>query len=566
MLQIISRKFFKSTEKKFLHITPCKEVIYSNISLWEKIETSIFTIEPVHNHREINTYIISFDNKIERQSGGTSIVSTGVEEIVKDIVVCLSFYFKGVFMTDVNYLKELLRDKSDVGERDLPIQMLPSVLGKELGGRRRSNVEEFCAFIDSLIYLKRKDYIKIIKAIRQQYNSMLLLNVNKDLAYTSMVTVGESLAQSFDSYEVIWQDCDEKLVKGLNPILEDIDSSSADMIKAKFMEHMHPKLSLRYRNYYLDKLDDEYFMEDAIGVKMPCPKAKLLACIKSTYNIRSKYVHNLKGLPNEIIWSQIGEVMVVDGEFAMSFEGLVRMNRFVIMKTIESMESIEREEINYFDELPGMMRVQWAPQYRIHNEKGYTIDSANEYLSGLLQIFESIFYNEKVGVPNLDKVCNEITKLLKGINGSIEKKIPLVVFLKIYNKYFPDENRMNGKILAICNSVMKVPSIQTIAYFVMYEGQIEYEIDDIQRVFDEYMQDKYKKKAFKVPKTVETVIACLLVNHYLESEQKEAYMTELKRLIAEHPGNEYLIGLYRDVQKNEEMKEVDARKVFGIEK
>lgn len=565
MLQIIGGKFFRSQEEKYLHITPCKEVIYSNICFLDKIETSIFTIEPVHIHREINTYIISFNNKIEKQPGG-GIISTGEAEIATDILVCLTFYFNGIFMKDINYLKELLRERDNVtGEKNTSRQMLPSILKVEIGGRNRTDIEGFGQFIDTLCKLKRTSYEQVMKAIRQYYNSILLLNVNKDLAYTSLVTIGESLAQEVDGYESEWEDCDIKLAQGLNPILERLAEGDRNAIKSELLKHMHTKLAARYHDYFMSKIDDSYFIENAIGVGKPCVKGQLSRAIKNAYSVRSKYVHELRCLPKEIQWQYVGEICSTEKGITLTFEGLVRLNRFVILKTIETMESVEKEDINYFKLLPGVINVAIAPQYWIWKDAGYNIQSADDYLEGFFQVLEPGYFGKEVNLPDLDVICEKIKDILKGMNGDSKKKIPLVVFLMMYNKLRPKEGRVCGKISRICEEVMGIPDIQTIAYYLFFEGELPSDISILEELFDDYMKKKYTKSKFRFPKALEAEISCLILNTYLENKEVEKYHERLKDLIGEYPGNQYLVGILKQFEESKEILEVEVKKIFGID-
>ena len=96
MLQIISGKFFKNTTEESLHITPYSDIIYSNINIANTIETDLFTIEPIYTNKEINTYLIRYENKIEKQNNPkVELNSVGHYQIVNDILVCLTFWFKG---------------------------------------------------------------------------------------------------------------------------------------------------------------------------------------------------------------------------------------------------------------------------------------------------------------------------------------------------------------------------------------------------------------------------------------------------------------------------------------
>jgi len=369
MLQVISKKFFKSDN---YHKTEVKTIIYSNVNLFHKVETTIATLEPIETYNGITSYLLKFENVLEVQSDSRfQLVSVGQGEVIEDLLACFSFYFNGIFESDKNFIENLIRnEQQNICDRSIPQKLLPEIFKRNMYiGEDKS--EEFNNFINNLIGLPNEKYMKVIASIKQVKDAIITINYNLELAYTMIVAAVESLATEFDNYDSQWNDCliQKNRRKKLDSIMKSIDNCYADEIRNIIIEDTHAKLGMRYKMFILKYISDKYY-EERVGEDISkCKESLLERAIKNSYQLRSSYIHALESMPNIIKHSGNSEVYRSnEGEF-FTFNGIVRITKFVIKELIYSEEKLEMENIDYLNRLPGTMEAILALEYWMYKEE-----------------------------------------------------------------------------------------------------------------------------------------------------------------------------------------------------
>ncbi len=568
ILQIISQKFFKTTYGDDIYITPYTYVVYSNILITENINTSIFSVEPIDMYKTINTYLVKFENKLEKQKGSPAqIVSMGKDEIINDIIACMSLFFMGVFTTDKNYLHNLIINiGNEKDTRESSQKLVPYIFDKnKFESINEENIDEFIKFIDKIILLKRSDYKKVIEVIRQFYKVLLLINVNIDLAYSTLVAGIESLASEFDNYETHWQDIDGNLRKDIEDILEEIEAEKSILIKQAIIKNTHSKLKHRYCKYCENIIDDDYFTEYIINKSNSAKKSDLICAIKNSYDTRSKYVHTFKKIGIEITIFAYREICYINRKPHITLNGLVRLSRYIILKTIYSLEDIETEKIDYFKELPGCIDLtldNMDPNMWLYNEKNYNLDTSLKYLNGLVSHICSFWMGYDKGILPLKSVCDKIEILLKGLNGNMDKRKNLIMFYLIYNKLlniygeeYTSDNYEN--IIKNNKEIIDDLDLKNLVYYLLFKDVKDISVEEKEKIYNIYIGDKYKKNKIELPTMLENDILVDILNDCVYKNNDIKYEQYLRKLIEENPGSEYLINILKTYYKNKKLYKVE---------
>lgn len=525
-------------------------------------------MEPIYTHQTINTYLVKFENKLEKQTGSSvQLCSIGHNEIIDDIVSCLSLFFMGVFTTNKDYLHNLILNEDENSNiLASPKEIAPYIFDKEkYKSMDEECINKFIEFIDEIILLSRDDYKKIIEVIRQFYKVLLLINVNIDLAYATLVACIESLASKFDNYETHWEDIDNKLKEDLEKIFEELDDDKSSLIKQVIIENSHSKLKYRYCKYCENIINNDYFTEYIINKENSAKKSDLIRAIKNSYDLRSKYVHTFKKIKKEIKIFSAREICYINTEPYITLNGLVRLCRYIILKTIYGLSPIETEEINYLDELPGFIELtldNMSPNMWLHDKNKYTLRTSLKYLNGLISHICSFWLGYDKQLLPLNNICDKIEKLLKGLSGNSENKKNLIMFYLIYNKLLNiyGQAYTSDKYEDIINQNKEIIDnldLKSLTYYLLFENEKDISVEEKEKIYNRYISEKYKKNKMKLPTILENHILVDILNDCVDKENIKKYEEYLKKLIGENPGSEYLINILEYYHKNKKLSKIE---------
>lgn len=549
MLQIITDKFFSS---EHIHNTERKVIVYSNMEIDGIITTKIGSLEPIDKFSTTSTYIFTYNNRMENNGPGP--VAVGDAQIIDDFLALCSFWFQGIFSTDKNLIEYLTRDKKEnsINEQHLPKDIIPLIFTKR-SIFNSLKFEHFSDFFNTVINLKRSTYKQIIKTIRQYRDALLTINSNLELSYTMFVASVESLSGSFSDYTSNWNDVDQVLRESLDEILVTLEPEIANDIKDRIIENSHLKIARRYTEFSISNISDTFFLEDAVEIKSPCRKSQISRAIKNSYQIRSKYVHSLKELPN--IFSLTGniEVFKEGKDLYFTFAGLSRFVREVIISFINKQESVISEKINYLDELPNLISLPVSSSDWIHHAQNYNVKNSKEYFNALLvELVPSL----TLGKPLIDltKVCDAILKLIKGVTK--EQKVPISAFYILSNIFLKEEYRHSyfENFLEEYSETIKILATENIILHLLLNMDFPWDTTDIYDIYKQYDKKRFQQNQIVLPQIIETCLLIELANCYLREGNESMYKEIIQKAVYEYPGNKLLIMHYRNIENNIKQK------------
>ncbi|MCS1384880.1 hypothetical protein NXZ75_22260 [Lysinibacillus sphaericus] len=549
MLQIITDKFFSS---EHIHNTERKVIVYSNMDINGIVATKIGTLEPIDKFSTTPTYLFTYNNRMENNGPGP--VAIGDAQIIDDFLAMCSFWFQGIFSTDKNLIKYLTRDKKEnsINEQHLPKDIIPLIFTKRRIFNKLKN-EQFSDFFNAVINLKRSTYKQIIKTIRQYRDALLTINSNLELSYTMFVASVESLSGQFSDYTSNWNDVDKVLKESLDEILATLEPEIANDIKNRIIENSHLKIARRYTEFSISNISDSFFLEDARGIKYPCRKSQISSAIKNSYQIRSKYVHSLKELPNIFSLSGDLEVFKEGKDLYFTLAGLSRFIREVIISFIYKQEPVISEKIDYSGEIPNTISLPMSPSLWINNAQNYNVKNSKEYFNALLvELVPSL----TLGKPLIDltEVCDAIIKLIKGV--SKEQKVPMSAFYIIYNMFLKEEYRHSNSenFLEEYTETTDILATENIILHLLFNFDFPWNTTDIYDSYKRYDEKRFQKNQIVLPQIIETCLLIELANCYLNEGNEIMYKEIILKAVYEHPGNKQLIMHYRNIESNIKQK------------
>jgi hypothetical protein len=536
MLQIISGKFFK-TEEVFK--TPSKAVIYSNYFWNQSIETCVGTLEPIDTYSEIKTYIFHYTNQIEKDSHqkGFQLVKVGDPVIVQQFMLICSFGLQAIFSTDRDEVEKLCRRNSKhLTERYQPSDFLQRFFETKINGIQ-TDVGVFIEIIKRIIGLKRDTYKAVINGLYNLFNSFSNLTTNIESSYSSLVYCLESFSQSFDGFLPEWEDYNQNIRQNLEGIFEEINVDAANEIKAILLENANLRLQKRFVEFVKHNVSNDYFVEEAYEIKSPLKKSELRQVLLNAYDLRSKFVHELKPLLKHLTLPDInkGEVFTWEHNVYITYNGLTRLTLHVIKNFIYDQEYLEKEEYDWRSDLPGSIDFYLSPEYWIGIKENFT---PKRYLEGLIRLIVNSLHTGELKIPNMDSVLELIEET---INTTKKKnKHPMLVFYLIFNDFLLKENKRNKyeKILSVNKDLLKECSIENMVLSLFNDEYWIWEAENCEEIFKKYQKKKYMLKNISLPLTVEVSIIISIANLFFNANKIERYKELLNDCLYELSGNQ----------------------------
>lgn len=555
MLQIISGKFFKTED---LHIHDRKGELFSNYSWTSPIETSIGVFEPVDIQGEITTYVFNYKNKIEK---GSMLVRVGDSEIMNQFKLIFSFFFQCFSDPDSNAVELYCRKvKRNMNDQLLPNEFAGRTFDSKILGDIQE-VNEFNEFFSKIIGLERIKYKKLIQCLNAYNNSLLALNYNYEIAYSLLVYCLESLSQSFDGYEPIWDDYDQKIKPKLDVIFSSFDQDKVDNIKSLLLKNSHLKLGKRFSDFITSNVKDSFFLEEASLITAPLKKSELNKVLTNAYDIRSKYVHALESIMEQLKIPDIGsnDVYFWKNNPYLTYKGLLRLTRHVIKSYFESQEFLEKEEYNWYPELPGFVDVALSEEYWIGKTGGFTQEYATSKLNGYLrQLQKAILHNTSF---------NDLSDLML----IYEKEIPIskkpykeqmFATYVLYNLSLVEDSRLPNYEKTTEKFEEVIMNVQTIEALLVYiltnsDENLPWNSSECEAIFKKYEKKKFNPTAINIPRYIELILIFKIANLFLEEENYNKYEEWLNKSILDSSGNFQLQQVLLEIKANKKQVDID---------
>lgn len=369
-------------------------------------------------------------------------LATGGSELLDDAATVFAFAADVTCARPLSLVERAVPTNLDSRRQHGPSSMLhrtfdPRVVLSD------TDIEGVRDFSTKLLALHRPHFEAAMRAIRTVVDATFLVAEDPSLAYTLLVATLESLAQhaTAPEQERNWDTYDSRKRKILDDALVELDleEDQADRIREAVLEADQLSLSRRFRTFTLDHIRPSFYREEAGEALRPIRAHDLPHALKVAYRLRSRNVHELRTLAPEL-WAipDRADTLRFEGRPVLSLEGLTRLARHVITNFVDRSPNDLDTSFNYREQLPGVVRMQLAPQYWIAQAEGFNPESAPNYLQGLLEILLSPDPGKQL--PDLAAVLEKIEELLPGENNP-DRRRPMVAIYVLWNLLLAPEHR-----------------------------------------------------------------------------------------------------------------------------
>lgn len=513
MLQINTGKLFANG---FGRTNLLRGVLYSNMGLMisDDIQTLAGTLRNTGGQNS-NAIVYELEERIEESIASAGVlVSHGVDPFLHDFAAVASFALNITMSPNSNLVNRLTGGERSLASYALPSKYLRRCFDKDIF-LKADEAAHFKTFIEQLLGLERKTFLSVMRAIKTYVTGVHRIADDLSLSYTLMVTAIESLAQSFDGHLTTWDDVNLKKREPIDQILERVEGSIANEIRETIRSVEHLSLRNRYCGFVLSNIDSNFYRTNDALQPNSVARCDLTEALKNAYEIRSKYVHRLLVLPDEIkLPFDYREVVHPKRKPTLTLQGMARVTRYVIKSFVEKSPKVDREIYDYRLEEAGVTMVRLAPEYWLAKPLK-DASGILERLEGFLEQLVFVFLNVKDAVlTDITPVLSDIERLMQ--QSKMRYKPPMLLLHLLFNNIVTPAQQVNGWV-DFSNKhkhVLKGDTAEQLICLTIIKKTEIWSIETHQVLYEEYFKQRSQKSGFRAPQYFEAAASLELAERY----------------------------------------------------
>lgn len=544
MLQINTGKLFTRGVGRTNRL---RGVLYSNLYLRdEPIVTGAGTLLGTSALRDSLSLVYELDERIEEEAVGPGVlISHGIDPFLVDFSAVTSFGFDAVVSPDSALVERLLSAKPSLASYAPPREFLARTFKDRIWITPEESAD-FIAFVSALLALDRRTFLAAMRAIRTYVAGVHRLLDDLGVAYTLMVSAIELLAQEFDGYESGWNDVDERKRKLVDAALSRASAQTGKRVREAIVSAEHVLLSRRYRAFVKAHLDERYFRSLSKDSGTPIAAYEIDEAIRGAYALRSKYLHNLRALPDSLSHPfGHSEVTYVERKAVLTFQGLARLTRAVIREFVARGRKVEFEEYRYRHEEAGIRVMEMASQYWVANPL-QKADHAKKRLEGFLSELASVMSDHKgAALTDLRPMLSDIERMMP--RASARNKPAMFAVYLLFNLVVAIEQRMPSfdAFVDKHHKVFDRPSVEGLVALTLLDRISDWPLEVHRQQLDVYFEIRATSKGLHAPRSFDAAICLALAERYREMRDFDQMRLMISKAVESLPGNLALVELER---------------------
>ncbi|HEV2517198.1 MAG TPA: hypothetical protein VGV07_18235 [Devosia sp.] len=552
MLQISTGKFFGPSEvEETLH----RGTFFTNYRIYDRksYETACGRLMPSAPWSKLITLTCETTERLAKTNpdGSQSIlISIGSNHMLSDFAAITSFALNITCTLDPDLTRRLVSPNS-IGPSgaNAPQSYLKRMFDTEVPAKA-SDDAVLGDLVSKLMALDRKSYEGAIRAIRRFVSGAHRISDDIDLAYALFVASIESLAQDFDGFIPTWGGVAKDRREPIDAALLGVDEVVADRVRGAVMDRESRSLARRYREFALSNVQSSYFREDAREALNPVRRSDIGRLLDRAYAIRSRYVHRLSEIPrNVLLVHDHSETAYDDGERALTFQGIARLSRHIIMNFIEGARRAESEMFDWRRALPNITTMPVASQHWVWDERGYSAKSANRYLAGFLDQVASVL--QANGTPSLSDMRNVLRKmeeLVPGTAGAAQRR-PMVLLHYLYYRLMADQFRSDDhtEFFSRFAADFDEPCLETAIAYIVFRRPLDWQLADAEAVYAQYYKQRHHRDGIHLNPFFEGALTLAVAALAAEAGNQEVALVYVVHAVENNPGDVRLVALETDL-------------------
>ncbi|OLY75733.1 hypothetical protein AU074_21955 [Pseudomonas sp. ATCC PTA-122608] len=478
------------------------------------------------------------------ESGPGVLLSSCVEPYLNDFAVVVSFALNCVCTPDIDLARRLTSGKKGLATPAAPHEFVRRFFDADLWCKPEE-VTFLQEFTTQLIGLPRNTFLGVMRAIRTYINGMHRIADDLELAYTLLVASVESLAQDFDGHESDWESYDERKRLAVDEALSGAEDELAQRVREALLRVEHTALARRFREFAISHTPPSYFRETSLVMNQSLSRSDLTEVLAAAYQARSKYIHQLKRLPDVVVLGNgYGETALHERVAFLTLNGLSRLMRSVIIEFVKGQPSLKHEEHNYVLERSGVIQLQMAPQYWVGNTEGNVIAAGRRKLEGCLEQYAPCLLKEDGAIlTDLRPVLSSVAELLPDAKKAA--RLPYLALYVLFNRIVPEEQRapISESINRFIKQELSQPSTEALVVHVLLGKMINWPLETHLQELESYFKRRGKPGGVRFPRLFEAAISLDLAERYRLKGDMKKCRKMIALAVESHPGHQRLVQL-----------------------
>ena len=537
MLQVLSGKFFgtgKVNEQEF------DSVFYSNFGWILPVTTAVGQLRPADARgTSISSYVFRYTMRYERTPNDVLVMPSG-DEAAEQFRTLACLWFKAFFHPDRYHVEMLCRhEPRHASDGGVPSRFVDTFFDQR-SMKSLQEIEGFVRFIEKTIGMPRKAYRLLISCASAFLDALEAIDTNRDLAYSMFVYSLEALTQASDGFSPTWNDFPQDTRLRLDKQFADMQPQHVDEIKAALLNNPHLKLKKRFIGFIEAHIEDSFFITEAQG-RTALPKSELDRALANLYDSRSGYVHSLQPIQQQLRlpnWSAKSDYFSWDHEPFLTFSGLARLVRHVLICFVERQPLLQREEYpGWRSELPGVIEGRLAPRYWVGRTDNLRKEQAVSRFNGFLSHLASHIQQAPLELPDVRPLMQEIESLVPQCSPS-DRRVWLSLYC-LFNCIIREADRRPKweQFLAKYEPDTTCCAIELLASRTVLLNGFPWTVAECEQEFERYLKAKYKARAINLPRIVEVAIMAEIANMHLTAGATDGFRRWIDRAVLDAAGS-----------------------------
>ena len=524
-------------------------MLYTNANFGHEVvvETAAGKLLPsTRSSIQPTVLVYEMQERMEAEEQGAGVlVSCCTEPYISDFAVVTSFALNCICSPDIDLARRLTSGKKGLATRASPHEFVSRFFEPELWCKPEEEAF-FQTFVGQLIGLPRQTYLGVMRAIRTYINAMHRIADDLELAYTLLVASVESLAQDFDGHESDWASYDERKRLAVDEALTGADEAVAQRVRDALLKVEHTAMARRFREFSIKHTSPSYFRQPSLVTNQSLSSTDLMEVLDMAYKARSKYVHNLKRLPDVVVLGHgYIETVLHERKTYLTLQGLSRLMRNVIIEFVASQPWLEREEYpNYYLERSNIIQLRMAPQYWVGNAEGDLLSAGRRKLEGFLEQLVSCQLGEDgAALTDLRPVLSAVAEAILGAKR--DPRLPYLALYALFNMMVARELKVpvSEGLEKLMRQDLSQPSPEALLLHTVTGKVPGWTLEVHDQTIESYFKRRGRPSGLRFPRFYEAAVTLDLAERY----RIEGDILNCRRLVAlaveSHPGHQRLVEL-----------------------
>ena len=226
----------------------------------------------------------------------------------------------------------------------------------------------------------------------------------------------------------------------------------------------------------------------------------------------------------------------------LSLEGLARLGRHVVRSYVDRAPVEVDLTFDWRASLPGLVRMQAAPQYWVWSAEGFDQESASRYFSGLAGNLADAFAGRTEGVADIRAVLERIEQLLPGTADGPAKTLMVAIYALWHRALAPSDHRPRAAdLLAEHERRLQRAEMPSFVAGLLSNQLPEWTDDQWHALATERRAQRSRRHHLELPAGFDAALQVMVAERLMEARQSDEARTLACFAVEELPGNSPLI-------------------------